>query len=106
MTDSSHNSPARSFGSPARSFKLYDRRVLGSPARSYCSGADYSSATESEGEDSSADTIYLAAEVPGSVDQAIINGWLKFRDNKKWRHRWAVITKLSPAAVFSRQHGV
>uniref|UniRef100_A0A4Y0BIY0 Uncharacterized protein n=1 Tax=Anopheles funestus TaxID=62324 RepID=A0A4Y0BIY0_ANOFN len=31
-------------------------------------------------------------------DQTIVSGWLKFRDNKKWKIRWGVVTKLSPAA--------
>ncbi|XP_060850544.1 uncharacterized protein LOC132929305 isoform X1 [Rhopalosiphum padi] len=91
MTDSSYNSPARSYGSPARSLKMLDR-VYGSPARSYC--GDHSSATESEGEE----TLELLTEIPSSPDQTILDGWLKFRDNKKWRHRWGVMTKLSPAA--------
>ncbi|XP_022163216.1 uncharacterized protein LOC111028771 [Myzus persicae] len=91
MTDSSYNSPARSYGSPARSLKMLDR-VYGSPARSYC--GDHSSATESEGEE----TLELLTEIPSSPDLTILDGWLKFRDNKKWRHRWGVMTKLSPAA--------
>ncbi|XP_025422670.1 uncharacterized protein LOC112692272 [Sipha flava] len=91
MTDSSYNSPARSYGSPARSLKMLDR-VYGSPSRSYC--GDHSSATESEGEE----TLDLLTEIPSSPDQTVMDGWLKFRDNKKWRHRWGVMTKLSPAA--------
>lgn len=78
MGDSSYNSPVRSiYGSPARSLKILDR-VYGSPVRSYC--GDHSSATESEGEDVSLE--YLT-EIPGSPDQTVIDGWLKFRDNKK-----------------------
>lgn len=77
MADSSYNSPVRSYGSPARSLKMLDR-VYGSPVRSYC--GDHSSATESESEDSSLD---LLTEIPGSPDQTVIDGWLKFRDNKK-----------------------
>lgn len=76
MTDNSYNSPARSYGSPARSLKMLDR-VYGSPSRSYC--GDHSSATESEGEE----TLDLLTEIPGSPDQTIMDGWLKFRDNKK-----------------------
>ncbi|VVC39349.1 PH domain-like [Cinara cedri] len=95
MGDSSYNSPVRSsYGSPARSLKMLDR-VYGSPVRSYC--GDHSSATESEGEDF-ASLDPLQTEIPGSPDQTVIDGWLKFRDNKKWRHRWGVMTKLSPAA--------
>lgn len=92
MTDSSYNSPARSYGSPARSYgsparsygspaksmKMLDR-MYGSPARSYC--GDHSSATESEGEES----LELLTEVPSSPDQTVMDGWLKFRDNKKVR---------------------
>jgi hypothetical protein len=52
-------------------------RVYGSPARSYC--GDHSSATESEGEE----TLELLTEIPSSPDQTILDGWLKFRDNKK-----------------------
>ncbi|CAI6351410.1 unnamed protein product [Macrosiphum euphorbiae] len=84
MTDSSYNSPARSYGSPARSLKMLDR-VYGSPARSYC--GDHSSATESEGEE----TLELLTEIPSSPDQTILDGWLKFRDNKKVSRR-AIIT--------------
>lgn len=79
MTDSSYNSPARScYGSPARNLKMLDR-VYGSPVRSYCGGDHHSSATESEGEDA----VELLTEVPCSPDQTIMDGWLKFRDNKK-----------------------
>lgn len=52
-------------------------RVYGSPARSYC--GDHSSATESEGED----TLELLTEVPNTPDQTVMDGWLKFRDNKR-----------------------
>ncbi|RZF41295.1 hypothetical protein LSTR_LSTR000009 [Laodelphax striatellus] len=33
-----------------------------------------------------------------SSDLVVIDGWLKFRDCKKWKQRWGVVTKLSPAA--------
>ncbi|XP_075980013.1 uncharacterized protein LOC142979135 [Anticarsia gemmatalis] len=33
-----------------------------------------------------------------TVDNSVISGWLKFRDNKRWKSRWGVVTKLSPAA--------
>lgn len=55
MTDSSYNSPARSVGEPV-------------------------SLTESENE---SETLELVTEVPGSPEQTIIDGWLKFRDLKK-----------------------
>ncbi|XP_041982058.1 uncharacterized protein LOC121735334 [Aricia agestis] len=32
------------------------------------------------------------------VDNSVMSGWLKFRDNKRWKSRWGVVTKLSPAA--------
>ncbi|XP_049876293.1 uncharacterized protein LOC126373950 [Pectinophora gossypiella] len=37
-------------------------------------------------------------EEPCDMDNAVISGWLKFRDNKRWKSRWGVVTKLSPAA--------
>ncbi|KAF8796304.1 hypothetical protein HNY73_000692 [Argiope bruennichi] len=30
--------------------------------------------------------------------QTVIEGTLKYRDNKKWKPRWCVIRKLSPVA--------
>ncbi|XP_072157801.1 uncharacterized protein [Bemisia tabaci] len=66
--------------------------VCNSPARSIGKGDSYS---ESENESESVDLI---TEVPGSPDQTIVDGWLKFRDHKKWKQRWGVVTKLSPAA--------
>lgn len=55
MADASYHSPARSVGEP-------------------------SSLGESENESEHCD---LATEVPGTPDQTIIDGWLKFRDSKK-----------------------
>ncbi|KAG8299441.1 hypothetical protein J6590_101056, partial [Homalodisca vitripennis] len=55
MADANYHSPARSGGEPV-------------------------SLTESENESESWD---LVTEVPGSPDQTIIDGWLKFRDAKK-----------------------
>ncbi|XP_072944672.1 uncharacterized protein [Epargyreus clarus] len=37
-------------------------------------------------------------EEPCDLDNSVISGWLKFRDNKRWKSRWGVVTKLSPAA--------
>ncbi|GFV02892.1 hypothetical protein TNCV_3610211 [Trichonephila clavipes] len=31
--------------------------------------------------------------------QTVIEGTLKYRDNKKWKPRWCVIRKLSPVAA-------
>ncbi|XP_065086347.1 uncharacterized protein LOC135708273 [Ochlerotatus camptorhynchus] len=72
-----------SFSSPAKSV-LGEPGVFSSPARSVCSPT---------GEDMVGDGV----DVLGS-DQTIVSGWLKFRDNKKWKIRWGVVTKLSPAA--------
>lgn len=57
MAEGSHHSPARSVGEP-------------------------SSLGESEGESESWE---LVTEDPGSQEQTIIDGWLKFRDVKKVR---------------------
>ncbi|XP_063626259.1 uncharacterized protein LOC134797819 [Cydia splendana] len=42
--------------------------------------------------------VRRAEEVESDVDNSVISGWLKFRDNKRWKSRWGVVTKLSPAA--------
>lgn len=55
MADASYHSPARSVGEP-------------------------SSLTESENE---SETLELVTEEPGTPEQTIIDGWLKFRDVKK-----------------------
>ncbi|XP_058464094.1 uncharacterized protein LOC131438235 isoform X2 [Malaya genurostris] len=70
------------FASPAKS-ALGEPGVFSSPARSVCSPT---------GEE-----IGDGSEVLAN-DQTIVAGWLKFRDNKKWKIRWGVVTKLSPAA--------
>ncbi|XP_055622382.1 uncharacterized protein LOC129765950 [Toxorhynchites rutilus septentrionalis] len=71
------------FASPAKSV-LGEPGVFSSPARSVCSP------TAEDGDD--------CADVLAN-DQTIVSGWLKFRDNKKWKIRWGVVTKLSPAAA-------
>ncbi|XP_055693119.1 uncharacterized protein LOC129795678 [Lutzomyia longipalpis] len=43
-------------------------------------------------------------EMPCQPDQTIVSGWLKFRDNKRWKIRWGVVTKLSPAAGKPQQY--
>ncbi|XP_076054308.1 protein Dok-7-like [Oratosquilla oratoria] len=32
------------------------------------------------------------------VDESVIESAIKYRDGKKWKQRWAVLTKLSPVA--------
>ncbi|XP_055527888.1 uncharacterized protein LOC129720431 [Wyeomyia smithii] len=72
------------FVSPAKS-ALGEPGVFSSPARSVCSAT---------GEE-----IGDGGEMLLANDQTIVSGWLKFRDNKKWKIRWGVVTKLSPAAA-------
>ncbi|XP_066140538.1 uncharacterized protein [Euwallacea fornicatus] len=86
MCESAYNSPLPTrrltescCSSPARSIRSHNIEFL----------------SDSDGE---FDDKELATEVPGLPDQTVISGWLKFRDNKKWKQRWGVITKLSPAA--------
>ncbi|XP_049855082.1 uncharacterized protein LOC126335669 [Schistocerca gregaria] len=74
MCESACNSPARSMGEP-------------------------SSLTDSELTDLEDNSLLeLPAEQPGGPDLTIVDGWLRFRDNKRWKQRWGVVTKLSPAA--------
>ncbi|KAK4873686.1 hypothetical protein RN001_013046 [Aquatica leii] len=85
MSESAYNSP------------LFNRRLTesccSSPARSI------GQQTPEVLTDSDGDSDFpLHTESPGVPDQTVISGWLKFRDNKKWKQRWGVITKLSPAA--------
>ncbi|KAG8299124.1 hypothetical protein J6590_003098 [Homalodisca vitripennis] len=72
MADANYHSPARSGGEPV-------------------------SLTESENESESWD---LVTEVPGSPDQTIIDGWLKFRDAKKY-NSLAVITRSLARSLFT-----
>ncbi|XP_062564784.1 uncharacterized protein LOC134227381 [Armigeres subalbatus] len=78
-----HHAPFGGLSSPAKSV-LGEPGVFSSPARSVCSPT---------GEDAASDGADVLAN-----DQTIVSGWLKFRDNKKWKIRWGVVTKLSPAA--------
>ncbi|KYB25851.1 hypothetical protein TcasGA2_TC034079 [Tribolium castaneum] len=84
MSESAYNSP------------LFSRRLTesccSSPARSIGTHTS-DTLTDSDGEGDQ-----LFTEIPTTPDQTVIAGWLKFRDNKKWKQRWGVITKLSPAA--------
>ncbi|XP_037916817.1 uncharacterized protein LOC119655151 [Hermetia illucens] len=77
------------FGSPAKSV-IGEPGVFASPVRSIC-------ASPSPCEDKLAVTDDDVAEQP-QPDQTVVSGWLKFRDNKRWKIRWGVVTKLSPAA--------
>lgn len=63
MTDSLFSSPARSIGD----------RSLGDP----------NSLTDSEITESESELLELATEVPGQPDQTVVDGWVKFRDNKR-----------------------
>ncbi|XP_022916434.1 uncharacterized protein [Onthophagus taurus] len=83
MSESAYNSPL-----PLRRFT---ESCCSSPARSI--GSHHTETlTDSDGENE------FVTETPGIPDQTVISGWLKFRDNKKWKQRWGVVTKLSPAA--------
>jgi hypothetical protein len=56
-----------------------------SPARSI---GDPNSLTDSELTDLESDSqIEILTEVPGTPDQTIVDGWLKFRDNRRVRIR-------------------
>ncbi|XP_024086265.1 uncharacterized protein LOC106668392 [Cimex lectularius] len=65
--------------------------VCASPARSI-NHDSMDSGSECEG------GSVLLTEVPGDPDQTILTGYLKFRDYKRWKPRYGVVTKLSPAA--------
>ena len=59
MAESACNSPARSLGDP-------------------------NSLTDSELTDLECDSqLEIVTEVPGTPDQTIVDGWVKFRDNKR-----------------------
>lgn len=61
MAESACNSPARSIGDP-------------------------NSLTDSELTDLESDSqLEIVTEVPGAPDQTIVDGWFKFRDNKRVR---------------------
>jgi hypothetical protein len=65
-----------------------------SPARSI---GDPNSLTDSELTDLESDSqIEVLTEVPGTPDQTIVDGWVKFRDNK--RVRICVLLYVMPAA--------
>lgn len=63
MTDSVFSSPARSIGD----------RSIGDP----------NSLTDSEITESESEAFEFATEVPGSPEQTIVDGWVKFRDHRK-----------------------
>ncbi|XP_039284795.1 uncharacterized protein LOC111049973 [Nilaparvata lugens] len=62
-----------------------------SPARSVGEGCV--SLTDAE-----VDEVLQVDTASKTSDLVVIDGWLKFRDCKKWKQRWGVVTKLSPAA--------
>ncbi|RZF31968.1 hypothetical protein LSTR_LSTR012438 [Laodelphax striatellus] len=70
---------------------------FGSPARSI--GETCSLGADSENEEIFELTIVEGT--PPSPDLTLIDGNLKFRDFKRWKPRWGVLTKLSPAAGLS-----
>uniref|UniRef100_A0A8D9E5A0 Uncharacterized protein n=1 Tax=Cacopsylla melanoneura TaxID=428564 RepID=A0A8D9E5A0_9HEMI len=86
---------ASCYNSPARSIKFPCQH--NSPARSF---GEPSSRNDSENE---SDTSDLPVEIPSTAenDLTLIDGWMKFRD-KRWKTRWGVLTKLSPAAGMRR----
>ncbi|KAL0275665.1 UNVERIFIED_CONTAM: hypothetical protein PYX00_003454 [Menopon gallinae] len=63
MCDSLFSSPARSIG----------ERSLGDP----------NSLTDSEITESESETLELTTDLPSSPEQVIVDGWVKFRDNKR-----------------------
>ncbi|EEB14857.1 hypothetical protein Phum_PHUM332540 [Pediculus humanus corporis] len=65
MSDSLFSSPAKSLG---------DRSV-----------GDPNSLTDSEITESESEVFELTSEVPGIPDQTVVDGWVKFRDNKRPR---------------------
>ncbi|XP_077285598.1 uncharacterized protein LOC143910867 [Arctopsyche grandis] len=84
-----------SASSSAASSPLLNRKAFGSPARSIGEPGVFSSPAHSIIIDDDCEEMDFS-EVP--TDQTIVAGWLKFRDNKRWKQRWGVATKLSPAA--------
>ncbi|XP_065350680.1 uncharacterized protein LOC135946398 [Cloeon dipterum] len=46
---------------------------------------------------SPAATLVVETEWDGK-EVTVVDGYVKFRDNKRWKQRWGVVTKLSPAA--------
>lgn len=79
MSESAYNSPLA-----LRKLALEGGSCFSSPARSIASsyGGDGGGGTDSEFDDSFMDEV-LVTEVPGTPDQTIVDGWLKFRDNKR-----------------------
>ncbi|KAI4457228.1 atp-dependent rna helicase [Holotrichia oblita] len=69
MSESAYNSPL-----PLRRFT---DSCCSSPARSIGGHAASDILTDSDGESD------FFTEIPGTPDQTVIAGWLKFRDNKK-----------------------
>ncbi|XP_075210208.1 uncharacterized protein LOC142317533 [Lycorma delicatula] len=67
-----------------------------SPARSVGEASYF---VDSEPEE----TIELVlTEVTSTPDLTLIDGYLKFRDLKRWKPRWGALTKLSPAAELEK----
>lgn len=74
MSESAYNSPLLSRKLPDSCFS--------SPARSIASLGEPHSLTDSEF-DTESETLDLITEVPLNPDQTVVDGWVKFRDNKR-----------------------
>ncbi|XP_055382420.1 protein kinase 4-like [Condylostylus longicornis] len=88
-------SPAKSIIGEPGTFASPIRNLRGSTSPNPLSNDD--ATHQNQIENISSDEI---VEQP-QPDQTIVSGWLKFRDNKRWKIRWGVVTKLSPAAGMS-----
>lgn len=75
MSESAYNSPLLARKLPDSCFS--------SPARSIASLGDPNSYTDSELTETESESFDLATEVPGQPDQTVVDGWVKFRDNKR-----------------------
>lgn len=93
MSESAYNSPllSRKIAELSECSSAYSSPLLGrklpescfsSPARSIASLGDPHSYTDSEF-DTESESLELVTEVPMSPDQTVVDGWVKFRDNKR-----------------------
>lgn len=93
MSESAYNSPllSRKIAELSECSSAYSSPLLGrrfpescfsSPARSIASSfGEPHSLTDSEFDGD--ETLELVTEVPGQPDQTVVDGWVKFRDNKR-----------------------
>ncbi|GLV41846.1 hypothetical protein CBL_13578 [Carabus blaptoides fortunei] len=77
MSESAYNSPLLARKLPDSCFS--------SPARSIASIGEPLSLTDSELTETESESLDLVTEIPGLPDQTIVDGWVKFRDNKRFR---------------------